>query len=231
MTREKTHILVVDDEPKFLKVMQFNLENSGYQVSTASDGPGAIKLITKDEPELVLLDILMPDMDGWETCQKIREFSNVPIIMLTALSENEDKVKGLNIGADDYISKPFSVEEMLARVQSLLRRIDTTRKRKNAPSVIKKGDLKIDFNQQRVFLSGEEVSLTRTEYHLLATLARSAGRVMSFEYLLGEVWGDSQIGANQLVWKTIHRLRRKIEPSSKKPTYIVSIPGTGYLFQ
>ena len=230
MSTEKTHILVVDDEPKFVKILQFNLENCGYKVSTAHDGPSAIKLISKEQPELILLDILMPDMDGLETCQNIRMFSKVPIILLTALSEDENKVRGLNIGADDYITKPFSTEEMLARVQAILRRIDTTRKRKETPSTIKKDNLEIDFTKQHVFLSGEEVTLTRTEYQLLAALAKNAGHVLSFDHLLGEIWGEPQIGENQLVWKTIHRLRRKIETDSKKPKYIVSIPGTGYLF-
>jgi two-component system KDP operon response regulator KdpE len=230
MSREHAHILVVDDEARYIRAIRFNLEASGYEVTTAQDGETAIALVSDGAPDLVLLDVKMPGMDGLEVCQRIREFSAIPIIMLTALAQDTDKVKGLDTGADDYVTKPFSAEELLARVRAVLRRVDLG-KHPEAPPVFEAGDLRVDFARQRVFVSGQEVDLTPTEYRLLSELVRQVGRVLVPEHLLAKVWGVGYEGETSLVWQAIHRLRRKIEPDAKSPQYIQTKPGVGYVFE
>lgn len=230
MGKEHAHILVVDDEARYVRAIRFNLEASGYEVTTAQDGETAIALVGDGAPDLVLLDVKMPGMDGLEVCRRIREFSAVPIIMLTALAQDTDKVKGLDTGADDYVTKPFSAEELLARVRAVLRRADLG-KHPEAPPVFEAGDLRVDFARQRVFVSDQEVDLTPTEYRLLSELVRQAGRVLVPEHLLTKVWGVGYEGETSLVWQAIHRLRRKIEPDAKSPQYIQTKPGVGYVFE
>jgi DNA-binding response OmpR family regulator len=226
---KKARILVVDDEPRYVRAIQFNLEASGYEVFPARDGQMAIELAASEEPDLILLDIRMLGLDGYEVCQRIREFSAVPIIMLTALAEDTDKVKGLDIGADDYMTKPFSADELLARVRAALRRVELSERQDSHPA-FQAGDLLIDFARQRVFARDQEVDLTPTEYRLFYELVKQAGRVLVPEYLLEKVWGIGYEGENRLLWQAIHRLRRKVEPDPRNPQYIQTRPGIGYVF-
>ncbi len=227
--KDKIRILVVDDEPRYVRAIQVNLEASGYEVLTASDGRKTIELAASKELDLILLDVRMPGLNGYEACQRIREFSTVPIIMLTALADNADKVKGLDAGADDYVTKPFSADELLARVRAVLRRAELAESPEPRPS-FQAGDLLVDFAQQRVFVRGSEVNLTPTEYRLLCELVKQAGRVLVPEYLLEKVWGVGYEGENRLLWQVVHRLRQKIERDPRDPQYIQTRPGTGYVF-
>jgi DNA-binding response OmpR family regulator len=225
----KTHILVVDDEPRYIRAIQVNLEASGYQVLTARDGRMAVERAASDDPDLVILDVRMPGLDGFQACERIREFSTVPIIMLTALAEDTDKVKGLDVGADDYVTKPFSADELLARVRAVLRRVELA-ERQSASSTYQAGDVMVDFVRQRVFARGREVKLTPTEYRLLYELIKQPGRVLVPEYLLERVWGFGYEGENRLLWQAVHRLRSKVERDPKNPEYIQTRPGLGYVF-
>jgi DNA-binding response OmpR family regulator len=229
MNKDRVRVLVVDDEPRYVRAIQVNLEASGYEVLAARNGQTAIELAASEAPDLILLDIRMPGLDGYEVCRRIREFSAVPIIMLTAMAEDADKVKGLDIGADDYVTKPFSADELLARVRSALRRVELSERQAPHPT-FQAGDLLVDFAQQRVFVCDLEVNLTPTEYRLLCELVRQAGRVMVPDYLLEKVWGMGYEGENRLLWQAVHRLRRKIEPDPRNPQYIQTRPGLGYVF-
>jgi DNA-binding response OmpR family regulator len=228
MKKGKARILVADDEPRYVWAIRTNLEARGYEVLAAGDGQEAIELAAREEPDLIILDIRMPNLDGYEACRRIRQFSTVPVIMLTAMAEDRDKVRGLDTGADDYVTKPFSVEELLARVRAALRRTEFSSEQEMQP-IFRVGLLQVDFAQQRVFIREEEVGLTPTEYHLLCELARNAGRVLVPEYLLERVWGTGHEGEHQLVRQAIHRLRRKIEPDPKNPQYIQTRTGLGYV--
>lgn len=229
MKKGRTQILVVDDEPIYIRVVRLNLEARGYHVVSASNGQAAIDLIAHEEPDLILLDVRMPGMDGYEVCQRIREFSRVPIIMLTARTETADKVMGLDAGADDYVTKPFSADELLARVRAALRRVEDA-PRPSAESVFHAGDLTVDLARQRVFVREQEVRLTPTEYRLLSELVKHAGQVVIPDYLLERVWGVGYEGEEQLLRQAIHRLRRKIERAPDAPPYIETRPGIGYIF-
>ena len=229
MGTEKACILVVDDEPRYVRAIQVNLEASGYEVVTAGDGHGAVACAASVRPDLIMLDVRMPGMDGFETCRRIREFSTVPIIMLTALAADADKVTGLDVGADDYVTKPFSTDELLARVRAALRRAEIA-EREVEGSVFRSGVLVVDFASQRVFVDDREVALTPTEYRLLCELVKHSGRVLVPEYLLDKVWGMGYEGENQLLWQAVHRLRQKVEPDPKDPQFIHTRPGIGYVF-
>jgi len=226
----KVRILVVDDEARYVRAIRFNLEASGYEVLTASDGLAALDVVGEAEPDLVLLDVKMPGLDGFEVCQRIREFSTVPVILLTAMAESTDKVKGLDTGADDYVTKPFSADELLARVRAVLRRANVGEQAAPSP-VFEAGEITVDFARQRVFVAGQEVDLTPTEYRLLSELAKNAGRVLVPEHLLARVWGVGYEGETHLVWQAMHRLRRKVEPDPQNPQYIHTRPGIGYVFE
>lgn len=225
----KARVLVVDDEPRYVRAISVNLEASGYQVLTAPDGTKAVEAAAAEAPDLILLDIRMPGMDGYDACRRIREFSSVPIIMLTAKAEAADKVKGLDAGADDYVTKPFSADELMARVRAALRRVELASQPAPRAS-FEAGELQIDFAQQRVFARGEEIKLTPTEYRLLSELVREAGRVLVPEHLLENVWGPGYVGENRLLWQAIHRLRHKIERDPQEPQFIQTRPGIGYVF-
>jgi DNA-binding response OmpR family regulator len=225
----KTRILVVDDEPRYVRAIQVNLEASGYQVLTAQDGLTAVERAASEEPDLIILDVRMPGIDGFQACERIREFSTAPVIMLTALAEDADKVKGLDVGADDYVTKPFSADELLARVRAVLRRVEIS-ERQGPPPTYQAGDVTVDFARQRVFAREQEVKLTPTEYRLLCELVKHPGRVLVPEYLLENVWGFGYEGENRLLWQAIHRLRHKIERDPKNPEYILTRPGLGYVF-
>ena len=222
-------ILVVDDEPKYVQGIRVILQCKGYQILTAQNGHAAIDLAARENPDLILLDLKMPGLDGYRTCQRIREFSTVPVIMLTALAETSDKVKGLEQGADDYVTKPFSSDELLARVNAVLRR-HALADRRTSNSILEIGELQINLAQRRVFVDGREVELTATEYRLLGELAKQAGQVVSAEYLLEKVWGVGYDGETRLVWRVVHTLRHKIERDPQNPQYIETRTGSGYIF-
>jgi DNA-binding response OmpR family regulator len=229
MRKEKVRILVVDDEPKYVWSMQVNLEARGYKVLVARDGQTAVELAAREEPDLIVLDIKMPGLDGYEVCWRIREFSAAPIIMLTAMAEDADKIKGLDMGADDYVTKPFSVDELLARVRAALRRVEFSEQKEPRPP-FQAGDLLVDFEQQRVYAGDQEVHLTAKEYHLLCELVENAGQVLVPEHLLEEVWGMGHEKETLLLRQVIHRLRRKIEHDPRNPRYIQTRTGIGYIF-
>jgi two-component system KDP operon response regulator KdpE len=225
----KECILVVDDEPRLLRLVREVLQAVGYRVVTAGDGKAALELVAIERPDLVLLDILLPHgMDGYEVCRRIREFSAVPVIMLTARAREPDKLKGFEVGADDYLTKPFHSKELLARVRAVLRRSKHPEEVK-ANATFECGDLTINYAQHRVFVRGNEVALTRTEYHLLRQLALNANCVMLHEQLLTEVWGPEYRDEIDYLRAYIRYLRRKIEPEPSAPRYILTTPGVGYM--
>jgi DNA-binding response OmpR family regulator len=225
----KHRILVVDDEPRYLHAIEANLRASAYFVITAQNGMEALDLAASQDVHLVLLDAKMPGMDGYLVCKRLREFSHVPIIMLTELAQEYDNVKGLRLGADDYVTKPFSTTELIARVEAVLRRAAVDEHPLCTPS-FRYGDLYVDFVQRRVYVRGHEVSLSGIEYRLLCELARGTGRVLTPGHLLHSVWGDGYEGENALVWQAVHRLRRKIEEDPDHPQLIHTRPGIGYVF-
>src|SRR5947209_2926004 len=191
MPTKKTTILTADDDPQLLRLVMRNLQLEGYEVLMASDGKQALEQIEAHQPDLVLLDVMMPKLDGFAVCQRVREFSSVPIIIVTARGQDQDKVRGLDLGADDYLTKPFSVDELLARVRAVLRRTEFTAK-ENAQALRASatiGELGIDYTQHLVTLAGREITLTPTEYRLLAYLAQNVGRVLTQDLLLEYVWG------------------------------------------
>jgi DNA-binding response OmpR family regulator len=227
MSSKKISILVVDDDIRMLRMMKRMLELEGFQVLVANNGEASLKSFEKETPDLVLLDIMMPDMDGYTTCKRIREFSQVPIIMVTARGDDKEKVEGLDIGADDYVTKPFSASELAARVRAVLRRAGTQDKQPGA--VFRYKDLLIDHTSHRVMVRNQELKLTSTEYRLLSYIARNAGRVVTPDQLLDKVWGEEYIGAPHLLQVNIARLRKKLGDDAKRPIYILTRPGIGYI--
>lgn len=227
---KKARILIVEDEPKYRLAIQFNLQASGYETLMAENGESGVAIAAAENPNLILLDVRMPGQDGFVTCQQIRQFSNAPIIMLTAASAEADKVRGLDCGADDYVTKPFSANELTSRVRAALRRAGVVQMIESQ-AIFQAGELKIDFAAQRVFFGEKEITLTLTEYRLLCTLAHYMGRVLVPGFLLAEVWGPGYEKETQLVWQAVHRLRQKIEPNPKNPQYIHSRPGVGYILE
>jgi DNA-binding response OmpR family regulator len=219
----------VDDDPRYTRLVEVNLVTEGYQVQTATDGQKAVESVAAGQPDLILLDVMMPVMDGFTACERIREFSNVPIIILTAKGEERDRVRGLDAGADDYIVKPFSAHELLARVRAVLRRAERQMTDQFHQPVIGHHELKIDLARAQVFSKDEEVSLTATEYRLLQTLSTNRGRVMTPEELLVNVWGPEYRDDKEILWVCLSRLRQKIEPDPKNPIHIVTRQGLGYL--
>lgn len=221
-------ILVIDDEPRYVKLIEVNLLAKGYQVIGGSNGQQAVELVAELRPDLVLLDVMTPVMDGFTACQRIREFSSVPIIMITAKGDEADRVQGLDIGADDYIVKPFSAQELLARVRSVLRRSELTSNGHHRPTFVH-GDLQINFAEARVTVRGEPVALSATEYRVLRQLAGHAGQVLTPEYLLSTVWGPEYLDDKEILWVCLSRLRQKIETNPRKPEHVVTRAGLGYL--
>ena len=209
--------------------MRTNLESVGYKVLTSLDTDSALELVDREMPDLILLDVMLPGIGGYELCQRIREFSDVPIIMLTAKVEDVDKVRGLKLGADDYITKPFNVQELLARIEAVLRRSPSPDASK-APRSFSGGDISVDFVQHRVVIRGQEVALTLTEYKLFSQLVSNVGRVMLHRELLTSVWGAEYRDELEYLRAYIRHLRQKIEENPHQPKYILSKPGMGYIF-
>ncbi|MCI2056914.1 MAG: response regulator transcription factor [Oscillibacter sp.] len=222
-------ILVVDDEKLLVKGMKFNLENEGYEVECAYDGAAAVELARNGHFDLVIMDVMMPEMDGIEACQHIREFSNVPVIMLTAKSEDADKLMGFESGADDYLTKPFNILELKARVRALLRRAAGTQR--SAGTVLTVGDLALNTEERSASKGGTTVELTAKEYDLVELLMRNPRRVYSRENLMNVVWGYSYGGDYRTVDVHIRRLREKLETDPAQPEYILTKWGVGYYFK
>lgn len=222
-----TRILVVDDEPRYLRLMEANLVSDGYQVVKATNGQEAVDMVASQQPELVLLDIMMPILDGFTACERIREFSNVPIIVVTARGEEGARVRGLDLGADNYIVKPFSATELLARVRAVLRRAHVSGS-SFQQSVFSHGNLRIDFARAEVFRGDKTVFLSATEYRLLLQFAHNIGQVLTSEQLLTNVWGPEYRDDKEILWVSISRLRQKLEDDPKNPQHIVTRSGLGY---
>ena len=221
-------ILVVDDEKVLVKGIKFNLENEGYQVETGSDGEEAVEKARVGQFDLIILDLMMPKIDGLQACMKIREFSNVPIIMLTARSEDADKIIGFECGADDYITKPFNILEVKARIRALLRRAGQTAQQEKLANRLARGSIVIDTDERAAWKDGRPVDLTAKEFDLIELLLRNPGRVYSRENLLNQVWGYEYIGEYRTVDVHIRRLREKLEPDPANPEYILTKWGVGY---
>jgi len=227
-------ILVVDDEKSIADIIAYNLEKEGYEVLIAYDGEEALDLVFSEDPDLILLDIMMPKIDGFQVCRKIREKKETPIVMLTARSEEVDKVLGLELGADDYVTKPFSVRELMARVKANLRRIAVVEKEikeEKNKNVIVHNNLKIDTEKYEVTKDGKIIELTLREFELLKFLARQKGQVFSREVLLEKVWGYEYYGDIRTVDVTVRRLREKIEDDPSRAEYILTKRGVGYYFK
>ena len=223
-------ILVVDDEKLLVKGIKFNLQNEGYQVECAYDGATAVELARSENFDLIILDLMMPELDGLEACMRIREFSNVPIIMLTARSEDADKIIGFESGADDYVTKPFNILELKARIRAMLRRAGNTAQGK-PDSAITVGGITLDTEQRIAIRDGVSVDLTAKEYDLIELLMKNPRRVYSRENLMNVVWGYSYTGDYRTVDVHIRRLREKLERNSAEPEYILTKWGVGYYFK
>ncbi len=230
MPIRKTTILTADDDPQLLRLVARNLQLEDYDVLVASDGKQALEQIEQHAPDLVLLDVMMPRMDGFTVCQRVREFSAVPIIIVTARGQDQDKVRGLDLGADDYLTKPFSIEELLARVRAVLRRAQfTASEQAHVMRTATIGDLTIEYAQHLVTMGEREIEPTPTEYRILAYLAQNSGRVMTQDLLLEHIWGTEYVGEGHMLQVNINRLRHKIEPDPMHPRYILTKVGIGYL--
>ncbi|WP_251392278.1 response regulator transcription factor [Mediterraneibacter agrestimuris] len=226
----KKKILVVDDEKLIVKGIRFSLEQDGMEVDCAYDGEEALEYAKQCEYDLVLLDVMLPKLDGFQVCQRIREFSDMPIVMLTAKSEDMDKILGLEYGADDYITKPFNILEVKARIKAIMRR--TAKKEESQPSsVIIKGTMKIDCESRRIFIENKEINLTAKEFDVLELLATNPNKVYNRENLLNLIWGADYPGDARTVDVHIRRLREKIEANPSEPRYVHTKWGVGYYFQ
>jgi DNA-binding response OmpR family regulator len=223
-----TRILVADDENLYQHLLRVNLEKEGFEVNTASNGLDALEMVSSRHPDLVILDIMMPKLDGITTCERIRQFSNVPIIILTARGEEQDRVRGLNVGADDYVVKPFSATELVARVRAVLRRTSTA-EQITQNRYFTHGNLKIDFARAEVWKDNKPVYLSATEYRLLIQFAHHMGQVMTAEELLMAIWGPQYRDDKEILWVSIARLRQKLEDNPHSPIHIVTRAGLGYL--
>ena len=228
MSVKQFRLLVVDDEPRILNFLTSKLRASGYDVLTASNGIEALEQAQAQQPDLIVLDVVMPKMDGFETLRELRTFSSVPVIFLSAKGTDIDRIKGLGLGADDYLSKPFSPDELVARIDAVRRRVGPSENRKIHDSY-RLGPLSIDFTSRLVSLGGNDVRLTRIEWLLLSELAKNAGRLMLYEELLTRVWGPEYRDDVQLLRTWVSRLRYKVEVDPNHPALIRTMPKTGYI--
>ena len=224
-------VLVVDDEKVIVKGIRFSLEQDGMEVDCAYDGEEALEKAKAQEYDLILLDIMLPKYTGFEVCQMIREFSDVPVVMLTAKGDDMDKILGLEYGADDYITKPFNILEVKARIKAIMRRTGKSVKEKEDKNIILKNDMKIDRQSRRVYVDGKEINLTAKEFDLLELLATNPDKVYSREELLNIVWGYEYPGDARTVDVHVRRLREKVEPNPSEPKYVYTKWGVGYYFR
>jgi len=223
-------VLVVDDEKLIVKGIRFSLEQEGMEVDCAYDGEEAYNMAKEKEYDMILLDVMLPKMDGFEVCQAIREFSDMPIIMLTAKGEDMDKILGLDYGADDYITKPFNILEVKARIKAIMRRTSGSAKKEVVETVVEKGDLKLDCDSRRLFVLGKEINLTGREFELLELLVKNENKVYSREQLLETVWGKDYPGDVRTVDVHVRRLREKVEVNPSEPKYVHTKWGVGYYY-
>lgn len=223
-------VLVVDDEKLIVKGIRFSLEQDGMEVDCAYDGEEAFKLAQENEYDMILLDVMLPKMDGFEVCQAIREFSDMPIVMLTAKGDDMDKILGLEYGADDYITKPFNILEVKARIKAIMRRTSPTKQKVVNESVVEKGDLHLDCDSRRLFVMGKEVNLTAREFELLELFVKNENKVYSRENLLSLIWGKDYPGDVRTVDVHVRRLREKIESNPSEPKYVHTKWGVGYYY-
>lgn len=223
-------VLVVDDEKLIVKGIRFSLEQDGMEVDCAYDGEEALELARQNQYDMVLLDVMLPKMTGFEVCQQIREFSNVPIVMLTAKGEDMDKILGLEYGADDYITKPFNILEVKARIKAIMRRTNRKSAKKEESKVVERGDMRLDCEGRRVYIKDREINLTAKEFELLELLIKNPGKVYGRENLLKLVWGSDYPGDVRTVDVHIRRLREKIEEVPGEPAYVRTKWGVGYYF-
>ncbi len=222
--KDQRTILIVDDEPGLRELLKINLEHEGYAITQAENGAAGLAAVRDQRPDLVILDVMMPEIDGWETCRRLREFSQVPVLMLTARVQSTDIVAGLESGADDYLLKPFNLDELVARVRALLRRVPAP----NRPVSAGNSEIVIDKQKREVLVRGEQVDLTPTEYDLLLMLAENAGVVLNHETLLQGVWGQEYTKDNDYLKVYIWHLRRKVERDPRDPHLLLTEWGVGY---
>lgn len=227
MSPKKTLVLVVDDDIRILRMVKRMMELEGHRAVTAIDGDAMFQLLAEEMPDIILLDIVMPGVEGYVLCQRVREFSNVPIIMLTAKDSDEDKVRGLDAGADDYVTKPFSTGELSARVRAALRR--ATPEESKGEAIYQHHGLTVDFTRQTVDVDGESVSLTATEFRVLKHLVRNANHVVTPGQILEKVWGDEYVSDTNLLQANITRLRKKLKDDARNPRFIFTRSGIGYI--
>ncbi len=224
---DKKNVLIVDDDPAILKLLSMNLKARGYDIFTATDGEESLEAVQKNFIDLIILDLMMPKIDGVEVCRRVREWSDVPIIILSARGDENDKVKCLELGADDYLTKPFGIAELMARIKTAFRhRGDPSVN--PAQSTFSYEGLEINFAKRKVSVSGREVTLTPTEFALLQHLAVNSDKVLTHNMLLQSVWGNEYSSEKEYLRVFVGRLRRKLEPDAKNPKYIQTIPGVGY---
>lgn len=223
-------ILLIDDDPEFLQLTGLIFKDAGAQVVTACDGLEGISKLFTHRPNLIILDVMMPGQDGFDVCRRIREITNTPLIMLTALNNDQEMLEGLDAGADDFLSKPFNSEILLARARAVLRRSEQSNGHQTALTY-DDGRLKIDVEKHRVLINDKQIKLTPVEFRLLTYLVKNRGRVLSFGQILDNVWGNEYKGNDDYVHVYISQLRRKIEQDTKNPQYIISVHGIGYLFE
>jgi len=226
----KKKVLVVDDEKLIVKGIRFSLEQEGMEVDCAYDGEEAFNMAKEKEYDMILLDVMLPKMDGFEVCQAIREFSDMPIIMLTAKGDDMDKILGLDYGADDYITKPFNILEVKARIKAIMRRTAGGTKKEAVNAVIEKGDLRLECDSRRLFILGNEINLTGREFELLELLVKNENKVYSREKLLEIVWGKDYPGDVRTVDVHVRRLREKVENNPSEPKYVHTKWGVGYYY-
>ncbi|MFP4642464.1 MAG: response regulator transcription factor [Dehalococcoidia bacterium] len=228
METDRAPVLIVDDDEGIREMVQANLEAMGWRTAIARDGIEALETVTRTLPSIVILDIMMPGMDGFEVLSRLRKWSQVPVIMLSVREDRGDKVKCLDLGADDYVTKPFGVDELMARVRAVLRRRGVISSTSEQPASFSSGDLHIDFSAGRVTLAGKDVKLTPREYTLLQELVLNAGRTVPHDYLLSRLWKEQGASAKGLLHVLIRRLRAKLEADPDNPRYIITITGFGY---
>jgi len=227
---QQPRILVVDDEPQIARVLRTGLKTHGYDVRVAADGVSALETFGDWHPDLVITDLAMPNMDGLKLCRRLRENSQLPIIVLSVRGEEKTKVEALDAGADDYVTKPFGMDELLARVRAQLRRAKTPSVNQDSPALLAEGDFRLDLESRRVFVCGAEVHLTPKEYDLLVHFVRHAGKVLTHRNLLGAVWGGNYTEQGEYLRVFVGQLRKKIETHPSNPRYILTEPWVGYRF-
>jgi two-component system KDP operon response regulator KdpE len=227
---QKPRILVVDDESQITRVLRTSLNTHGYDVRTAADGISALETFSDWHPDLVVTDLAMPNMDGTELCRRLRAISQVPVIVLSAKGDEKTKVEALDTGADDFVTKPFGIDELLARVRASLRRAATAVISEASPSVLETGDFRIDLESRKVSVCDREIHLTPKEFDLLTYFMKHAGKVITHRTLLGAVWGGDYVEQNEYLRVFVGQLRKKIEPNPSTPRYIVTEPWIGYRF-